>query len=770
MPLRALLRRVVALALADAWIWPVVFASFAYAVATLSGVPMLRQDWGTSPFHTGWYNLIDDGFSGWAPAGIGSPQPYLVDYLICLPITVATVCLGGRATLFLLLLAIGGFCAFGARALAKDVGCNGVGSSAAALFAIFNPWAYTELVAGHVYMLLAYAASFWLFREVLLRRPRPIVLTVAALLTLQQLQFFIVSTLLLGVVAVWRRVWQPLAIAAVVWLPSVIGILAERKALDTIPFTLVWERDQSVRPLDALQLNGYFAKYADGFRGFFATPAFATFAVALVSLRERRRVVVAVAVGTLAALLFSMGTFGPGAALFTTAIEHVRIVAVFRELFDVLGYVAIGYVILASIASARWQFLAWFWLATTILLCGGWFLGPPARFWVPAQTLPTTVVATDANTRFALMPAFQPLSFYDQGSGADPDARPWPGNVTPLNQYLSTYPANAAMASFLLRDDIRPLQALSVGVVVERPWLHTNAGAQRMQWALPVRNDVGAPQARRMTLRAAPELALVPMPAVGALDARLGNSGIFFADAAVANGPLVPPAWKGYSPILRVTPPNDEVDARRGWVDARLAFAERPELAQSLGGALTTNQSALLPVNGALEALVLVDGTLRSSASRILTTTTHGYRWISLAPSVRAVTCSGLCVVAAQGSPPAGVPLEPPPHPEYGVAFHALTPWLLTATVSPGALGALRYNTAYDDNWVAFMGGVRLSHVRLDGTVNGWLLPTRSTPQRLVIVETTAAAQFGTEILALILLVAVACLEIVRRRRQSARA
>ncbi len=743
-------------------------ASCAYAAATASGLPVLRHDWGADPFHGGWREIISAGFSGWDPSGIGRAWVYPDAFLISVPVAVITAFGGNRAALFLFLLATGALAAFGGRAAAKDVGGGRAAASAAALFCVFNPWTYTELVAGHVMMLLAYAASLWFFREMLRPAPRPSVLIATSLLTLQQPQFLAVCTLVLLIYGMRRRVWLPFAISAVAWLPIAIGVLSDPEALNAIPFVKAWERNQSIAPSDALQINGYFAHYAASVASVFAIPVLCTAALAAAALffAGRRRLLLAG--GTFVALVMAMGLRGPFAVPFDWLIDHARFVAFFRELFDLLAYVAVGYVLLAIDICARWRSLAWAWFAILLLLPIAWLKAPPAQWWITAEQLPTIVIPTVVNSRFALLPAFQPMSYGDIGSGRDPDLRAFAGNATPLNEAFATYPASAALGAFELRRDARRLQALSVASIVERPWLRTQSDSLRQQWALPFRGFRHIEVARTISLRPAPELALIPMPEVGVLDARVGDGNIFFADAADVHGRLVPGSWRGLGTVARVTAPNEETHADRAWVDARLAFAQRPELAQSLGGALTTDPHAVLPVLGGLSALVFVEGALRSADGLMLAGSTHGYRWISVPQRVRGVACAGLCVVAAQGNPPPA-PLEPPPRPARGVPFEAITPWLVVAQLPAGESGALRYNTAYDAHWAAYLAGTSLTHLRLDGSINGWLVPPRTGVRPLVLIELTAASELLAELVVLCVLVSLAALALndlqaVRRR------
>jgi hypothetical protein len=721
-------------------------ASTALAIAVRTQNPVLRQDWAPTGFGWAW------AFEGWWRSGIGGARAYPDGYLLTLPAALGTALFGTSVVALLIVLAIGVLCAFGARAVVLDLGAGEVCASASALFAVLNPWVYTELVAGHTPMLLAYGATIWFVREILRAEPRPAMLVASALLTLQQLQFFVVCVLLLAILSVARRRWRELAIVAVASLPIAIGIAGDRGSLGSIPFVLGWERNQSVAPIEAVQLNGYFERYADGFHGFFGIAAWSTFALALAAIVARPSwKILAVAAATAAALLFAMGELGPLRPLFTWAVEHVRALGLFRELYDVLGFAAIGYVVLVAATCARWRAAAWAWLAVVLLFPVVWIAAPPSHFWVASSALPKIRVDGEKNARFALVPAFQPISFDGRGSGSDPDAYDRANDVTPLNGYFAPYPIDAALSGFLLHGETRPLEALSVATVIERPWLQSDIAALEQQWALPFAGFPSARRARVLHLRAFPELALLPLP-----------------EAQTASA----------ADIGAVTAPNVHVHADRGWVDARLAFAERPDIAQPFGGALTTDARATLRVRSGVAALVFVRGTLRSSDGRAIATTTRGYRWVSIPSTVSAVRCVGLCVVAAQG--------EPQPIPSFASAprgrsvdFDQVLPWLAVATVAPGSPAMLRYNVAYDRHWAAYLGGVRLTHARLEGIVNGWMLPARTSPQQLVVVHLVSAAQFLAEILAiaLIAIAAIVCfvrwmgaMTTARRRRTIPRA
>ncbi|HEY9085193.1 MAG TPA: hypothetical protein VIN40_04550 [Candidatus Tyrphobacter sp.] len=733
-----------------------VAAAVAFAAAVLPSVPALRQDWSPYPFGVGAGELFTVATSGWSASGFGSPMPYPQAYLLAPVLALARLALGAEGTLVAFMLATGLLCAFGGRAIARSLRGSDLAASAAAVFLTFNPWTFTELVAGHSYMLLAYGASIWLLAETLRERPRPAVLILCLLGTVQQIQFLLIDTLVLAVVA-WRaRLVVPLLVAALVWLPSVIGIVASRDALLAIPFTTAWEANQSVAPLGALLLSGYFTGYGAQFSGTHSLPMVAVALLAAVAFSiaiRRRRAPAGIAVLTLLALVAAMGLRGPLGAIFGWSVAHFAPTAVFRELYDVLAFAVIGYAAFAS--SLRLRVAAWTFFAAAVALAALWWFPPPARWWIESSQLLPVATAAPVNTRFALIPAFQPLAFEGRGSGADPDAYARAQNVTPLNQYLPRYPAEAALGAFLGNGDTRALRALSVSEIVERPRLASRSRALAQQWAFP--RDVLPPAShgnRRMMLAALPELSLIGMPAVGTLDRRLGSGNVFFADAARVRGALVPRSWSALGRVTPIEAENAYIHPDQGWVDARLAFAQRPSLAQGIGGVLTTNARAPLHLRAGVPALVWVDGTLHAQNGAVVARTTRGYRWVALRSDVDTVECTGTCVVAAQGSPPAA-PLEPPSQAYEGVAFAAVTPWLVRASLPPGPAGALRYNVAYDDQWSAYLGGVRLTHLRLDTSANGWLLPARRRPLPLLVLQRAAAAQAGSELLTAIVLVAL---------------
>jgi hypothetical protein len=112
------------------------------------------------------------------------------------------------------------------------------------------------------------------------------------------------------------------------------------------------------------------------------------------------------------------------------------------------------------------------------------------------------------------------------------------------------------------------------------------------------------------------------------------------------------------------------------------------------------------------------------------------------------VRCFGLCVVAAQGSPPAQRGASPGTAAPVPVAFRSWTPWLVTATLpATPKLALLRYNVAYDARWIALAGLVTLPHVRIDTVVNGWIAPPAPVLRPIVLLEVPALLQAVLEVI-----------------------
>lgn len=712
------------------------------AIVAGPGVPALRHDWSWPSDRAGVIDLLTRSLSAWDPRGIGSSNLYLNDYIISLPAALCVLAFGAHAGLFVFSAAIAAACTLGAAALARSLGAGPWGRAAVAAIALFNPWVYAQTVAGHAYMILAFGALVWLTAECLRERTRPIAAALLVVLTLQQLQFFIAAVALAIGLAVKRRGVLPLGTAAIVSAPFFLSVAAELPAFSAVPYALAWTAGQSVAPADAFALTGYFAGYTQSVDQLARPVMWAVLVLALsgfASIARARRTLAFVALAA-SALVAAMGLRGPLAALEGFAMTSLPPARIFRELFDLLGFAAIGYCAGVAAAARRGAGAVAAGVAGCAL-AAAWLVWSPWAYWVPSASIPSAAIDAPPSTRFALFPAFQPLTRGDgAGSGLDPDATIRATGVYPVNTPFSAYPVDSALAAYEQRGDAGPLSDLGVSLLVRRAWLRSDDAALASQRAIAgtvVHADPAAPGIERLT--PAPLLSLDGPPQTCGVCTSLGGAGVFFGDVAGMRARTAPAAWAAYPRVVHVPARTSDVRAAAGWVDARLAFAADPELGQPFGGVMTTSPQALLPVDGGLDALVSVRGRLVTSDGSVIASTTDGYRWVALRPDARAVRCVGLCVVALEAPGALAFPAEVPgPASRAPLALREYAPWLGRALVPAGGPTLLHYDVAYDRGWLAFGGGV-LTHVRIDAVTNGWLLPARASSGSVTIVHWPSA-------------------------------
>lgn len=721
-----------------------------YVVLVCSkGVPALRHDW-LWPRER--YTFIDDvlSTSGWNTSGLGAPSPHPGGYIVGTCVAVIGLLFGPLVTLVIFTSFIAGSISLGARALAKILRVSPAQTIALEVFALFNPWVYNKTVAGHLYMLLAYGACFAIVAELLRVVPRQRRLALLLTLVLPQLQFFLIVMAAVTIHGLLRRVYWPLLSGVVIASPVWAGLVFDRSSLLHIPYTLAWEASQSVAPTSAVVLTGYFANYAAHFSIFQIGAVWVLVVCAcLGAISARDRMLPKLAVLAIAGFLIAaMGTRGVLGSSYASIVMHFPESGVFRELYDLLAFVAIGYCVLIGhlSASARFRVAGHAALLASLVMATAWTTFPPSSYWIGSDQLPYVDVVAAANTRFALYPAYQPMQFEGKGSGADPDAHGRPGNVTPINQYLAEYPINVALSSFALHGNAKPLADLSTSLIVQRPWLKSDDTSLRLQ----INGAAPSLPTRKLSnrhLTPLPEVSLESRPLVGSLVNVLGAGNILFADAREVTSPPAPADWRSFPTLLPIRVPNEFIDESKGWIDAQFDFEAYPDLGQGLGGAVTTNTVAKLPVRAGYATLVNVNGVLRSQDDRVVTQTTRGYQWVQLGNGVVALRCSGRCVVVGQAKFQRVPPLNPPPRRYKPATFRTLAPWLVSVQIPAKAPPSLRYNVSYDPNWTAIAMGSAPAHVRLDATVNGWLLAPSEKPYIVYLVHRVALAQTLLEVL-----------------------
>lgn len=719
-----------------------VLAMFYTIFVCAAGIPALRHDWWWPIERYGFIDLFVHSTSGWSENGIGAPYAYPGSYIVGTLVAGVGLLLGPYTTLILYTFAIALICTLRARALALVLNATPMRVACIEIFALFNPWVYSKTVAGHLYMVLAYAAMFAIVAELVRPKVRPLVLAALVILTLAQLQFFVIAMAALTVHAAFRRTYLPWISGVIIGLPIWIGIALDRPSLLHIPYTLAWERSQSIDPWQAFILRGYFTTYAQNFSDFQVGALCFIVAIAFFAATSTRRRVLAFVTAALVAifLVFATGTRGPLGDSYAAIVTSLPESGLFRELYDLLGFVAIGYCLLLALAPER-RVLNASLLAAACIVWSGWLFWPPARYWVDSARIPVVHFTAPRNTRFALFPPFQPLRFDDRGSGADRDTYRRPGNVNALNEYVPQYPVDAALAGAWQDRKFSALRALSVSTVVERPWLSLDASSLAAQ-INGTPSGAAARGFQLLHLEPLPEVTLDDLPAIGSLVNAMGSGNALFTDAS--------PLGVSSPRFIEVNASKIFVDESKGWVDVHFDFLAHPDLAQGIGGAVTTNPTAELSVREGLAALVNVSGTLYAQGGRVLAGSTHGYRWLRLREDVRSVHCTGRCVVAAQAALVTIPPLNPPARRYRSVSFQVLQPWLVRVAVPSDAPPVLRYNVAFDSNWTAFANGTTLPHFRIDTAVNGWLLPKTAAPSVVYLFHRAALLQAAAEIIGLV--------------------
>jgi hypothetical protein len=723
---------------------------------TIAGgsTPLLRHDWGGYPFspenQQPWYQ----GLSGWSPVGLGFADPYLINYMPTLICHIMTLCLGQTIAYNSFIALLGFSLCWNAFATAKLFDSSNWLACGAAAFVCCNPWVYTQVVAGHMFMVLSYCGIITLVNSTIAPIPsRYLWLAIIALYA--QFQFAVICLPLLMWLCIKSKAKVAGCTMVLLLAPAILGIALNAKTIAAIPYIVAWQRVQSLSPPLAMTFRGYFAGYASqGFDGFLGIilwlfPIFALVGLARTILVRSPLVIGAAIVLTL--LTFSMGVLGPSPTAYAWLVSSFPQTGLFRELYDLIGVYVIACLVFGIIGVSYFSGLDRIWFFSAILLLFGWMMQPPAKFWVTKGQLPQAAVSSIANSRYALMPPLFPLSFFGRGSGIDPDWSPRPNNVTPINQGLSTYPVSAALGSYVISGDRRELAALGVSKIIQRPWLSVDGAALSGILPLPVRlSKLEVINDQPIEIQAQPELSIGPLPSVGSVLANFGAFNVLLSDAPARD------SFHGEIPsgsfIKPLPVPNAVVKASAGWASAQLAFFQMPRIAQPFGGAITTSSRSDLHIQPGLDTLVWVEGRLafldaerRESAE---VTDTRGYKWIRVGPTINEARCFGFCVIAAQGIVPRNMAMNPLAKKGEALDFKSFAPWLLISHLnSSPSISTIRSLSTFDSQWIALADWNALSHVRLDGEFNGWTVPAHVDRKTLVILNQCAVIQSFFELL-----------------------
>jgi hypothetical protein len=709
-------------------------AALAFAAfVVVKGTPTLRHDWNWPIDRLAIPSFFNESIGGWLSVGFGVANAHPTTYLIAIPLVGLMWVAGPLIALAAFAFATGYCCMRAAANVASQWGNAAPAAIGAGIFALFNPWVYNEVVAGHLVMVLAYGGLIGLLAEMTRgRRASPVRLALWLALIEAQLQFFIIAAGALVVFALVTKKWLPPVAGVIVSLPSIVGLFAERGALLQTPYSVQWQANQSLSPVGLLSLGGYFPGYADrlGLAAQVAIWTLCAFALAGVVAARRLRAVRWAAVAAGLVYLGALGVHGPLDAAYEWTVRSIPESGVFRELYDFCGVFAALLIVLATTLTARAKALEYVALVAAAVLPITWLIHPPSDLWVAAQTYPHPTIAAPPFSRVALLPAFQPLQLRNGvGDGADPDAIAYPGDVAALNDYLPAYPVDVALARYERDGDVDALRALGVSRIVARPWLVSRSNGEIGLAA----SSLGVPRPPLPMRRsgdldgAAPLISACESARIVALVDRLNPCDVFFGDAP------------GYAAVAPLHGSSDSIDPSASWIDARLAFARAPSLAQGIGGVLT--QSTLSnPVTPGAWLLAYVRGRLIGSDRQTLAAGPGAFTWISIPPNVDSVSCEGLCELVAESRFFPAIPLDQSVGRTRALAFEQLAPWLFRVHGVAGPARLVRLNERYDPGWMALGTWRVLPHVRLALAANGWILTDRSS-RDLLLVQVTAFMQ-----------------------------
>lgn len=704
------------------------------------GLPLLRHDWTLPQTPQALSAAWEATFQPLLLRGFGETNPYPTAYLagfVSMPLTV----LPPVIFTWLVVALITASAAAAGAAIARSLGANGLAQSACALFAALNPWMYTELVAGHVLMVMSYGFLLWLVAEALRPRPRAAWLVVWCALAVSQIEFLTFAFIPLAIWLIRKRLYLPLFALCIATVPIAFGIVAHYADIRTTPFLLEWQVSQSIDILDALVLRGYSTQYASAFA--FVAPALwiaAAAAVAATVLGFMRRSPgwVVLLLGW-CAIVFATGTKWVVAPLYDFAVLHVAEIGVFRELYDLLAIAAIAYTVGVASVSKLHRYAAPIMLAAGAALVYAWIVSPPFTHFVPQHLVPAQDFAGTDQERVALYPALQPLKLRGNGgSGYDPDLFYQPGRAIPINSYFPAFPQVGALEA-ALSGDFSQLSALSVHYVLGRPYLEQNTEALRYEMIAPRKSAV--PRTRTLDHRY-PMLGIDSgYPIIVTIGRLPFGNGVFYGDLSSGS-------------VFRIiSSPRLGTDADAGWIDARLAYASYPFLATRFGGVFTRGRAPLsLPRNGRA-VLAWTNGRLRDPAGPTVATASPSLQWHVLPARTRSLVCTGSCMVVAVGDPPPFRAEAPAARPAQ-VAFTWIMPWLVRAAIPQHPDSTLRWNMRYERSW-RLIGTRSLAHVAVDQVVNAWMVPAGAAT-RAYLINTYAAIQAALEVCSFLLICALA--------------
>lgn len=715
------------------------------------GLPALRHDWRFPAEPGPLEQVIVNYTAGWLPTGLGEPQPYPTFYLlagILWPIEV--VVRSPVAFVAIIIAASVGLISSAAWRVSTALKAPPVAAAAIAAFAVLNPWVFAKYVAGHVYMVATYGIALAIVGELLSgRRSRARLILFCGLL-ISQLQFYLLLAPVLMVWSIKNREWKVAAALVAAAVPIVVGIAGNWSDLHRTLFFLPWQEGQSVPIAQGLQLRGYSFGYAGAFS---VVSAASVMLLCICGLGLRRavqnRVALAVVILGGASLILASGTRGPIGPIYKFAVTHIVAIGVFRELYDIIAFVAIGCVVLLAIGLRRRGWLSYAALASALALGVPWVMHPAFSFFVPATSVPNIDFPTGASTRIALLPAFQPLTLSGRGSGYDPNSYVVPGRAVPVNQFYPEYPVNFAL-SRAEQGNYAALAALSVSRVYFRDYLQSDTRALKYQLS-GTPPPIAFEASTSRSINPYPLAAIVKEPPpLTLLGLRPGDYDRFFGDALPGDAASIK---KAAASIAIPQADMTTTDARHGWIDVRLVALSKPFLQNPYGG-VYTESPAVLSVPRRTSLLAWTSRRIIDRYGHTVAKVSNTLHWVSAEAAASPLKCEGQCAVVMSADVPASLPLVHRSRNARALKIREITPWLYTVKLPPGAFGTLRFSERFDRSWTAgFPWG--LQHLRISGIFNGWVLPAQRNGGVLYLYERVAALQCALELTVAVLIVSM---------------
>lgn len=734
--------------------WSAVLAALVSWSIMAHGVPALRHDWRMPALPAATGDWIAGFYRPWLTDGIGTAQPYPTFYWIGFALWPFHAILSAWEVVLIAVAGATFLAASSAARIARHALAPFPAVLAVSAVAALNPWVYSKYVAGHIFMVLAYALLLALLAELTRPQPRRWVILILAAASITQIEFFVLAVVPLVYWCVRQRTHRVLITLAVSALPILLGIAFYYHTLRQTPYALAWQRAGSVHLTDGLLMLGYEFHYANAFHAFWpallALGALAAYGIFRAWRDPLAKVVACFGVG---AVLFASGTSGILAVPYSWLVVHLPESGVFRELYDLIAIVAILYVFGLSHAfsAGRASRFAGVALAGAAVLAIPWIAAPVSGFGVPGQTIPAVSFPADPGHRVALFPAYQPLSLRGAGSGYDPDLYSQTGRAEPVNEFFPRFPVNEALGYAWYDRDFSALRALGVTSVVSRSYLTTNWDSLRYQQAdvldpatLPNDTPLKAPPILSVAA-GTPELTSDPQD--------LLSNAVFFSDAPRFRTAIKP--MRGGTAGL---------DIQHRWIDIRFADLTHPEWSTAFGGVVTSGTAPLAIPRGYAAVLAQVQGKLVDQRNNVVAPGSKRLRWWALPHGATSLTCVGTCAVIAMGNPPRSEPRTPAHW--NTITYHPFAPWIISVHAQQTSdVQTLRFAEAYDRYWMALDAGHALQHFRLNSALNGWTIPAGSA-RTIIVFQGAALLQFSAECFAAVMLAFMLYVSLKRPQEQ----